>query len=599
MANRYANLIGSNKIKDEYSKINTGFDAVQTDIDSISADLSAHKADAIAHLSQAEHNKLSSIEEGAQVNQNAFAKVNGVEADDPSDELIIEGGTGIAVTQNPLEKKVTITATGEAIPGPHGSAHLEFGADPIPYATPTEGGLMAAQDKKNLDDLVTAKTTRLNAKKPLLMMTYDFSGRVVHPDVQKVYVNFGRNGEEEPATYFGYTYWMVATPYPGTNDNYENPSLWVSNDGINWVVPFGYTNPIVAPLDPAGTVVPFVDTVTAGPFNSDPDWIIDPWDSRGVYIKMIYRQGNTITGENKIMYTESEDGGKTWSVPVECYNDTVHHNLSPAIVQLGPNDFVMYYVETLIEDPSVLYVRKRTSTDMITWSDPIEVNIPPLPENRRPWHLDAIKTKDGGIEILLNAKKATSDDPDSLFILSSTDGTNFVIENDGNPIVTPSGNGWDDKWIYRGTFVKRSDGFYQIWYSACDKNNNFRIGYIEGDFKNGFNTNKGGGNGLVAWQRMYFKAGHYHEGFANTIYCADGMDLNILGEINTISGRRRIMLWDEVFTRSDVNVLGGGYDTGHLVLGSYHIWVDSAGRLRIKNGVPTSDTDGIVVGTQT
>lgn len=151
MSNRYANLVGSNKIKDEYSKINTGFDAVQTDIDSISADLSAHKADAIAHLSQAEHNKLSSIEEGAQVNQNAFAKVNGVEADDPSDELTIEGGTGIAVTQNPLEKKVTITATGEAIPGPHGSAHLEFGADPIPYATDTEGGLMSAADKVMLN----------------------------------------------------------------------------------------------------------------------------------------------------------------------------------------------------------------------------------------------------------------------------------------------------------------------------------------------------------------------------------------------------------------------------------------------------------------
>ncbi|HET7668310.1 MAG TPA: SH3 domain-containing protein [Mycobacterium sp.] len=36
-----------------------------------------------------------------------------------------------------------------------------------------------------------------------------------------------------------------------------------------------------------------------------------------------------------------------------------------------------------------------------------------------------------------------------------------------------------------------------------------------------------------------------------------------------------------------------------LVLGSYHIWVDSIGRLRIKNGVPSSDTDGTVVGTQT
>lgn len=33
MANRYANLVGTNKIKDEYTKINTGFDAVQADMD--------------------------------------------------------------------------------------------------------------------------------------------------------------------------------------------------------------------------------------------------------------------------------------------------------------------------------------------------------------------------------------------------------------------------------------------------------------------------------------------------------------------------------------------------------------------------------------
>jgi len=35
MANKYANLVGTNKIKDEYTKINTGFDVVETDIDAL------------------------------------------------------------------------------------------------------------------------------------------------------------------------------------------------------------------------------------------------------------------------------------------------------------------------------------------------------------------------------------------------------------------------------------------------------------------------------------------------------------------------------------------------------------------------------------
>lgn len=33
--NKYANLVGTNKIKDEYTKINTGFDGVETDIDAL------------------------------------------------------------------------------------------------------------------------------------------------------------------------------------------------------------------------------------------------------------------------------------------------------------------------------------------------------------------------------------------------------------------------------------------------------------------------------------------------------------------------------------------------------------------------------------
>ena len=37
MANKYANLVGANKIKDEYTKINTGFDKVETDINTLDA----------------------------------------------------------------------------------------------------------------------------------------------------------------------------------------------------------------------------------------------------------------------------------------------------------------------------------------------------------------------------------------------------------------------------------------------------------------------------------------------------------------------------------------------------------------------------------
>ena len=40
------------------------------------------------------------------------------------------------------------------------------------------------------------------------------------------------------------------------------------------------------------------------------------------------------------------------------------------------------------------------------------------------------------------------------------------------------------------------------------------------------------------------------------------------------------------------------HQSGHFQMGNYHFWVDTAGKLRIKNGAPTSDLDGDIVGSQ-
>jgi len=57
---------------------------------------------------------------------------------------------------------------------------------------------------------------------------------------------------------------------------------------------------------------------------------------------------------------------------------------------------------------------------------------------------------------------------------------------------------------------------------------------------------------------------------------------------------------DAIFGQQGYNLKSsnGNWDNGHLVLGSYHIWVDANGKLRIKNGSPSSDTDGTIIGNQ-
>ena len=48
----------------------------------------------------------------------------------------------------------------------------------------------------------------------------------------------------------------------------------------------------------------------------------------------------------------------------------------------------------------------------------------------------------------------------------------------------------------------------------------------------------------------------------------------------------------------DVRISSEAWNGGHLVMGAYHLWIDSTGDLRIKSSAPSSDTDGTVVGTQ-
>lgn len=49
---------------------------------------------------------------------------------------------------------------------------------------------------------------------------------------------------------------------------------------------------------------------------------------------------------------------------------------------------------------------------------------------------------------------------------------------------------------------------------------------------------------------------------------------------------------------------GAGVNTRLLTMATengattYYLWIDSSGRLRIKSSVPTTDTDGAVVGSQ-
>src|SRR5438552_9192690 len=78
-----------------------------------------------------------------------------------------------------------------------------------------------------------------NAVAPLTIPTPDGSGQVTEPSI----VQFS-------PPWRGFTYWMVVAPYPHSDAEDENPSIFVSDDGRHWSLPPGGTNPIQKPTPP-------------------------------------------------------------------------------------------------------------------------------------------------------------------------------------------------------------------------------------------------------------------------------------------------------------------------------------------------------------
>jgi len=105
---------------------------------------------------------------------------------------------------------------------------------------------------------------------PLSIVTYEGSGQAVHPDFVRL-----------PASWSGDPFRLVATPYPGGNATYENPSLYTGSTGIDWAVPEGVTNPLEQP--------------EIGGYLSDPDMLYDPGANE---LRIYYRR---VTSENETL----------------------------------------------------------------------------------------------------------------------------------------------------------------------------------------------------------------------------------------------------------------------------------------------------------
>lgn len=246
----------------------------------------------------------------------------------------------------------------------------------------------------------------------------------------------------------GYTHWMALTPYPASNDDFENPSILASADGLEWVVPAGLTNPI--------------DPEPAPGHNSDTDIVLDASNVMWCFYRDV--QGSTET----LMVRSSSDG-VTWSAEQSLITSTSEGLLSPAVVWDG-SQWVMFTIDHKVA-PNVCRRRTASSPDG-PWSDPSAVTMS-APSGRELWHLDVIRSG-GTFHSLLTTSSDDSGSASKNHLARSTDGLTWSV---GDVIIDagPAGS-WDDDLIYRGSMLV--DGTdYRVWYSARKSTNVWRVGY--------------------------------------------------------------------------------------------------------------------------
>lgn len=257
----------------------------------------------------------------------------------------------------------------------------------------------------------------------------------------------------------GYLYWMSYTPYPDSDEQKENPHIVASNDLINWEVPNGLENP----LDD-------VKRDNSKQYNSDAHLVFNESLNRlECYWRYVDDENNTVT-----IYRRNTNDGINWSEKeVAAFSEDRKKKdyVSPAIIY-EDGVYKIWYVDHW----SVNYAESKLEDK--NWKDIKKIDLEYSKEQKKPWHLDVVKT-DKGYEMLLMAIKDIEErGKASLYHTSSKDNKTW---SKCKEIIKPTSETdyWDNRGIYRSSMIKK-DGIYYVFYSASNKKNIKGIGIMYG-----------------------------------------------------------------------------------------------------------------------
>ncbi len=255
---------------------------------------------------------------------------------------------------------------------------------------------------------------------------------------------------------------------------YYNPDGWGTGSKKYWMAltpyPGGdsdYENPSILSSDdgdtwavPAGLTNP-IDAKPAGGYNSDPEIVVD---SSGV-MWLFYREGVSPTAD--YIRLRSSSDGVTWSDEAALFSGSYAGLVSPTVVYDG-TQWVMWYIDTTVASPNAL--KKRTcATPDGAWSAASTCTVNNVPAGKDLWHISVVKRGSEYHAFVVLCNAGTNGTAGELWFASSTDGDTWTV-TDSVLIDQGAGGQWDDGIVYRASAVPTPTG-YDLWYSAQDGTN--------------------------------------------------------------------------------------------------------------------------------
>jgi hypothetical protein len=292
-----------------------------------------------------------------------------------------------------------------------------------------------------------------NAPNPLAIPTYDLSGQVVEPDV----IVFD-------SPWHGSLYWMVVSPYPFTDPSKENPSIVVSNNGLNWQVPEGLVNPLALP-----------DGIN---YLSDASIFHDPAsDQLWVYYNVTLTTTTNGLGMNRIVSSD----GIHWQNNGQLFQVSNCDAVSPTVGKSG-DTYIMWSIKPDDCAAATSVLTYRTSVDGLNWSEPLPTDM--VQANYVLWHINikyVSSKKEWWAAVTAYPSGQICCDNTRLFFSKSQDGAHWTSY--GKPILSPSASGWDDVKIYRSSLIYDSRGDeLRVWYSAPNTLASWHVGFTQENY---------------------------------------------------------------------------------------------------------------------